>query len=505
VSGSPATTTPSGEQSVVAAIDIGSNSIKMTVGRCDDHGQLEQFDWASEVVRLGHGLDASGRLDPERIEAAVGTMARFAERAKTLGAMCICAVATEAVRAAANGAELIDRVRAETSVDVRVIAGDEEARLTFLGLAATSDVSGLLVVADVGGASTEVIVAANGVMRGAESLPLGSGRLTDRLVTTDPPTAGELAACEREAGTILDAGGALAELSDDGEIRLAILGGTGEYLARLVPDGAAIDEDALREVLARLTELPAAEVAILIEAPEARARVLPAGIAIVAALALRVSPVRMEVARSGIRAGLLLEALQSGTCCPRLHEPAESRPRDRLAKAAPTVTRSRERSGSDATFREAVRSLIAQRWAAVWQTIPAALTGEDIEGVHDVRVASRRLRAAMDIGVVCFPNGWYKRLHRAAKEITGALGEVRDRDVLLEALHAQRDTAPLTERPGIDRLIDRVEAERLVARATMERYLRDLIGGELPAEIERRFGPAAVPAAAPAAPAESVA
>ena len=93
-----------------------------------------------------------------------------------------------------------------------------------------------------------------------------------------------------------------------------------------------------------------------------------------------------------------------------------------------------------------------------------ALAGEDIEGVHDVRVASRRLRAAMDVAAPVFPQRWYKALHRTAKEITGALGEVRDRDVLLEALRADREGAPLVERPGIDRIIDRVERERIAAR-----------------------------------------
>ena len=74
----------------------------------------------------------------------------------------------------------------------------------------------------------------------------------------------------------------------------------------------------------------------------------------------------------------------------------------------------------------------------VLAAIPIALAGTDIEGVHDVRVASRRLRAAMDIAAPAFPGKWYKPLHRTAKEITGALGEVRDRDVLLEALRADR-------------------------------------------------------------------
>jgi CHAD domain-containing protein len=98
----------------------------------------------------------------------------------------------------------------------------------------------------------------------------------------------------------------------------------------------------------------------------------------------------------------------------------------------------------------------------------------------------------MDVAAPAFPGKWYKRLHRTAKEITGALGEVRDRDVLLEALHADRGAAPVVEHPGIDRLIERIERERGVARGEMESYLQQLLNGPLQSEIERRFGPTEV-------------
>ena len=141
----------------------------------------------------------------------------------------------------------------------------------------------------------------------------------------------------------------------------------------------------------------------------------------------------------------------------------------------------------------AMRDLIAHRWGEVWRAVPVALAGEDIEGVHDVRVASRRLRAAMDVAAGCFPASWYRPLHKAAKEITGALGEVRDRDVLLEALAADRAAAPTAEHPGLDRLNERIERERVAARAEMERFLRDVLERGLPSEAARRFGPAAAP------------
>lgn len=146
-------------------------------------------------------------------------------------------------------------------------------------------------------------------------------------------------------------------------------------------------------------------------------------------------------------------------------------------------------------YREAMRELIGRRWGAVWKAAPVALAGEDIEGVHDVRVASRRLRAAMDVATECFPPRWYKPLHGTAKEITGALGEVRDRDVMIDYLTKDRDAAPEAQRPGIDRLIARIEQERVVARAQMENYLRGLVGGGVPDEAVRRFGPAAAPPA----------
>src|SRR5215217_2056832 len=143
------------------------------------------------------------------------------------------------------------------------------------------------------------------------------------------------------------------------------------------------------------------------------------------------------------------------------------------------------------SYRSAMKELIGARWDAVWKAVPVAIAGEDIEGVHDVRVASRRLRAAMDVAIGCFPDDWYRPLHRLAKEITGALGEVRDRDVLLEHLTKQRNEAAPGERPGIDRLVARVSRERDAARGKMLAFLADLEERNVFGETAKRFGPAA--------------
>ncbi|MGE3798342.1 MAG: CHAD domain-containing protein, partial [Thermomicrobiales bacterium] len=96
-----------------------------------------------------------------------------------------------------------------------------------------------------------------------------------------------------------------------------------------------------------------------------------------------------------------------------------------------TGKRSRE-TAAGTPFREAMASLIYDRWQIVWKELPVVIEGSDPEGVHDMRVASRRLRAAMDVSVDAFPSGWYRALHKKAKAITSELGLVRDCDVQIE-------------------------------------------------------------------------
>jgi hypothetical protein len=477
-------------QTTAAAIDIGSNSIKMTVGRPDGKGGIEQLVWASEVVRLGEGVAATGRLDERRMDSALDALRRFADQARDLGATRVVAVATEATRSATNGETFLEEVRKETGIDVRVIDGDEEAALTFRGLTAAMDLSGPVLIADIGGGSTELIAAVDGELKAARSIGLGSGRLTELLVRSDPPTEAELAVCEAEAARTIADGMRALELPAETVQGLVLVGGTGEYMARLLPDDRVVDLPAVRQILGDLTTVAATELAVRIGVPEARARVLPAGVAIVMAIANDAQPDSIEISHSGVRAGLLLETFEA------LNVPDEQLVGvgtgigngGKRSDASRTAFADAESADDGAGFRETMTDLIAERWDAVWEAIPVALAGEDIEGVHDVRVASRRLRAAMDVATPVFPRPWYKALHRTAKEITGTLGEVRDRDVLLEALRADRDGAPLVERPGIDRLIDRVEQERAEARLEMEAYLRELLNGAVRGETERRFG-----------------
>ncbi|HEU0163714.1 MAG TPA: CHAD domain-containing protein, partial [Thermomicrobiales bacterium] len=114
-----------------------------------------------------------------------------------------------------------------------------------------------------------------------------------------------------------------------------------------------------------------------------------------------------------------------------------------------TKTPAPERENHDATYKAAMRQAIAARWADTWRELAKVAKSEDPEAVHATRVASRRLRAAMDAATDAFPRKWYRKLHKMAKTITSELGTVRDTDILLQELQAERARADASEWVGL--------------------------------------------------------
>ncbi|CAA9545957.1 MAG: hypothetical protein AVDCRST_MAG87-468 [uncultured Thermomicrobiales bacterium] len=316
---------------MVGAVDVGSNSIKLTVARPGLSGGIEELASAVAAVRLGAGLSTSGRLADDRIEAALGALHNFAALAREHGADRLVGVATEATRRAANGATFLERVRAETGWEVRAITGDEEADLTFRGVALNGDMHGRVVIADIGGASTELIVAEGGVVIMAQSVVVGSGTLTDTLVPSDPPTVAELAASARAAAARLD----LIAVPTEAAVRLLCVGGTAEYLARLAGGGPVVDRAGIARALDICRARASMELALTLAIPQARARVLPAGIAVIRALADLLHCDQVEVAPSGIRTALLLDTFAE--IAARNGAPAAARAAVRSATPSPRM------------------------------------------------------------------------------------------------------------------------------------------------------------------------
>jgi exopolyphosphatase/guanosine-5'-triphosphate,3'-diphosphate pyrophosphatase len=196
----------------VAAVDCGTNSIRLLVADVDPSGALTDVLRRMEVVRLGHGVDRTGRIDPLAMERTLGMAREYAGQARELGAERVRFVATSASRDASNAGQFVAGVRdAFGGYDVtpEVVSGDEEAALSFRG--ATGDlraggVPGPYLVVDIGGGSTELVRGTDHV-EAARSVDVGCVRMTERHLLSDPPTDEEVAAATAD----IDAGLDLAE------------------------------------------------------------------------------------------------------------------------------------------------------------------------------------------------------------------------------------------------------------------------------------------------------
>lgn len=175
-----------------AAIDLGTVTCRLLVADVDEAGALREIHRAYDIVNLGVGVDASGRLSADAMERAARTIGRYREEALSLGAGgAVSAFATSAARDAANSDELVARI-ADAGVRLRVIPGELEASLSFSG--ASMDFGGQdLLVVDAGGGSTEVVAGVGGFAPSrAHSFNVGCRRMTERFLASDPPAASQL-------------------------------------------------------------------------------------------------------------------------------------------------------------------------------------------------------------------------------------------------------------------------------------------------------------------------
>ncbi|HEY5941884.1 MAG TPA: Ppx/GppA phosphatase family protein [Solirubrobacterales bacterium] len=201
----------------VAVIDIGTNSTRLLVADVAD-GRVSPVDRRSTVTRLGRGVDLSGLLSAEAIEDVCGAIGGYVEVLEELDAKSVDAIATSAVRDADNGSAFIAELRERFALSARVLDGEEEARLTYLGATAESLPTEPTLVVDIGGGSTELIVGSGREISFHDSLQAGVVRHTERCIGSDPPTATELEALatdvrgliEKSVGAGVEAGQGIA-------------------------------------------------------------------------------------------------------------------------------------------------------------------------------------------------------------------------------------------------------------------------------------------------------
>ncbi len=260
----------------------------------------------SDFVRLGLDVEKTGMLRPDREAAAIAAIKRFKQIAVSLGAETVLAIATSAVREARNGGEFARRVQQETGVEVRIINGQEEAELTFLGATLGLNVEEGAIVADLGGGSAEIISANRLGVCWADSLPLGSGRLTELYLHHDPPGQEELRDLCNYVRSLL------RKLPDTQATRAIFTGGTASQVIRLAGkrgETVELTPQELEKVLHLLATTSTAEI-VAGGASRERAAVLPAGVAALAEIVRYYSIGSIAITRHGIREGVIEASLR---------------------------------------------------------------------------------------------------------------------------------------------------------------------------------------------------
>jgi exopolyphosphatase/guanosine-5'-triphosphate,3'-diphosphate pyrophosphatase len=186
-------------------IDVGTNSARLLVADVASGG-VAPVERRSQVTRLGRGVDLSGRLSAEAIEDACEAIGEYVGVQRELGAEAVDAIATSAVRDAENGGAFVAELRERFALSARVLDGEEEARLTYLGATSEHVPTVPTLVVDIGGGSTELIVGSGAEISFHTSLQAGVVRHSERHIASDPPTALELEALAADVrGLIEDA------------------------------------------------------------------------------------------------------------------------------------------------------------------------------------------------------------------------------------------------------------------------------------------------------------
>ena len=256
-----------GDTCRVAVIDIGTNSARLLIAEVTG-GRVTEVERRSRVTRLGRGVDLTGQLSVEAIEAACEAIGDYVTTYQEAGVDTVNAIATSAVRDASNGSAFIAELRERFALSARVLDGEEEARLTYLGATSERPPAEPTLVVDIGGGSTELIVGAGAEISFHASLQAGVVRHTERHISSDPPTAVELEALATDARGLIEAAIAGHDAKPEARTGIAVAG-TPTSLAAIEMELAPYDPErvhghilslpSIQRMFSRLASAPLAE------------------------------------------------------------------------------------------------------------------------------------------------------------------------------------------------------------------------------------------------------
>lgn len=300
-----------------AAIDIGTNSVLLTVAAGDPGGEARILDDRAVITRLGQGVDREGRLHPEAMARTAEAVAAFVAHARSLGAGHLRVVGTSATRDARNTAEFEALLRARAGVALEILSGEEEARLSYQAVRGDASLAlpaGDLVVIDIGGGSVEIIHGTESGITFRASLNRGAVRLTERFFHADPPTPTQIDAAARwvdaslaslptlPAGApVVGIGGTFVNLA---AVRLALPAFEAERLHGLCLERAEIDRQ-----FALFASRPTAARRGIVGLEPKRADVILAGALLLRRILAHLGAAGVRVSVRGLRYGVLFEML----------------------------------------------------------------------------------------------------------------------------------------------------------------------------------------------------
>ncbi|MBI3475992.1 MAG: Ppx/GppA family phosphatase [Acidobacteria bacterium] len=297
-----------------AAVDIGSNSVRLKIARLQGH-RLKEIHEDREVTRLGEGVFSGGLLSPEAMAETVRVLRRFHRATQEWGTDSVRVVATAALRDARNSRAFLEWVRSTTGWNVEIISGLEEARLIHLGIISHGRLSAdPVLLVDLGGGSCELTVSRKGQIRETVSLPLGAVRLTSDFVVHDPPRKSEL---ERLRGFVAREMGRIQDRIKSARVQAVIatsgtaaaLAGVSAHLARLRKQkpGPTVTRDSMRRIVKLIARLPLDQRIKVPGIGPRRAEIICAGAVVYGELLERCHLAGFRYSPLGLRDGILAQ------------------------------------------------------------------------------------------------------------------------------------------------------------------------------------------------------
>ncbi len=471
-----------------AAIDLGSNSTKITIAAARGpapqmNATIEIVAHESTMIRLGESVNSTGEITPEKQDAVITTLQHYQQLAQKYEASSITVVATEAVRKAQNCETFLNAVQQETGLAVHTVSGEIEATLTYLGAISDHQEGADAGVVDIGGGSTELIIAQQGHIQWLTSLPIGSGWLHDHYLSSDPPVAVEVDESRTFLNTYLHRL-PLPEMppAQQTDRLLIATGSSAKILLALAKQALQVDKEThtlsrydLLGCFGLLSALPATEIARRYEQPLERARVLPGGALILLTLLDFLQLEEISVSQRGVAEGALLAALRYGDSW--IIQPDLKVDTECIGKAPAVAdvdqnnkptTQSQQQSEK---FVQTGRRELRKRSETFVKGIDPVLQNTDVEDVHKMRVASRRLRATLDAYESACVSRPFKKVYQEVKQAADLLGTARDTDVMLQ--HLEQQQVPENEQPGTQWLISRLQSYREQQQYAIAAFFKD--------------------------------